>query len=339
MHFNQEIFEKEERFYTKEFNFSYSSLNKLLYSPRKFHKEYILGEREELIEAYLIEGKVIHALLLEDGSFDDTFILSPSKIPNYGTGERIVIDTLFARLKPTFTEDVIYNLDQFQNEILEILKDIPLHQKLKTDAQRIEKIVTEGNISYFEFLQTKKDKTLIDSELLDKCTRLVEEVKKNEVICNLLALGRGNTDTFAVYNELPLTASLELYPFGIKGVIDNLVVDVEAKKVYINDIKTTSKSLMDFKESVDYYNYWLQAGMYNKLIANFLSEVIDPSWIIEIRFIVIDKYGGVYPFKVSEQTMTDWYIATEDVLNRAKWHYTERNFDLPMELAKGEINL
>ena len=33
---------KEKEFYAKDFNFSYSSLNKLLFSPSLFYKDYIL---------------------------------------------------------------------------------------------------------------------------------------------------------------------------------------------------------------------------------------------------------------------------------------------------------
>ena len=340
MTINPEIIEKIERFYAKKFNFSYSSLNKLLYSPKKFFKEYVLDEREELLESYLVEGKLIHALLLDDESFDDQFILSPSKIPTHGTGERTVLDKLYNIVKDNLVKDhVVHTLAAYEKEILEILKDINLHQKLKTDEQRIDKIITESNTSYFEFLQIKKNRLIIDSELLDKCTRMVEEVKKNEEICNLLGLGRSNTDVYAVYNEIPIEAPIEDHPFGLKGIIDNLVVDVTNKKVYINDIKTTSKALMDFKESVDYYKYWLQAGIYNKLILYFLSEVLDETWTIETRFIVIDKYGSVYPFKVTDETLAKWYYDTDTVIQKALWHYDSRNYDLPMELAIGEITL
>ena len=50
----------EEAFYAKEYNFSYSSLNKLLFSPKVFYKQYVLKQREEKMESYLIDGKVVH---------------------------------------------------------------------------------------------------------------------------------------------------------------------------------------------------------------------------------------------------------------------------------------
>ena len=50
--------QKEKEFYDKEFSFSYSSLNKLLFSPSLFYKDYILKEREIKTDRHLIEGKL-----------------------------------------------------------------------------------------------------------------------------------------------------------------------------------------------------------------------------------------------------------------------------------------
>ena len=69
--------ELEDKFYEKEFNFSYSSLNKLLFSPSLFYKEYILKDREQKIEKHLIEGSAIHCLLFEPDNFKNKFIVLP----------------------------------------------------------------------------------------------------------------------------------------------------------------------------------------------------------------------------------------------------------------------
>ena len=61
-------------------------------------------------------------------------------------------------------------------------------------------------------------------------------------------------------------------PFDFHGTIDNMVVDLDAKKVYINDLKTSGKSLVNFEDSVEYYNYWLQATMYIRLAKTFLKR-------------------------------------------------------------------
>ena len=56
-------------FYEKKFYFSYSSLNKLLFSPRIFYKHYVLDQREDSTAQHLIEGSLLHCLLLEPQNF------------------------------------------------------------------------------------------------------------------------------------------------------------------------------------------------------------------------------------------------------------------------------
>ena len=74
--------QKEEEFYSKDFKFSYSSLNKLLFSPSLFYKDYILKDREIRTDKHLIEGKLIHCLLFEPDNLTEKFSIVPGKTPS-----------------------------------------------------------------------------------------------------------------------------------------------------------------------------------------------------------------------------------------------------------------
>jgi hypothetical protein len=325
----------EAEFFAKTFEFSYSGLNRLLYSPKLFYTYYILGQREERLDAHLIEGKVIHCLLLNNGSFDEQFLISPGNLP--GDNARMIIDRIYNQVKegPGL-------LENYSVEILEILKEINLHQKLKTNEQRLEKILTEQNVSYFEFLKTKGNKDLIDTETLERCTKGAEELRNNTKVRELLALDILATDDFGIYNEIALNSPQESteFPFGFKGILDNLTVDLKNKIVRINDLKTTSKTLGDFKESVEYYHYWLQAAIYIMLARWFLKDVIkSKDWKFIFHFIVLDKYNQVYPFEVQYTTMMEWDAKFALAVHQAKWHFESREFSLPYEFATGTIKL
>ena len=54
-----------EKFYQNKFYFSYSGLNKLLYSPAMFYNHYVLNQREDSKDAHLVGGSVLHCLLFE----------------------------------------------------------------------------------------------------------------------------------------------------------------------------------------------------------------------------------------------------------------------------------
>jgi len=111
--------------------------------------------------------------------------------------------------------------------------------------------------------------------------------------------------------------------------------------IFINDLKTTGKSIQDFPEAVEYYKYWIQAVIYTILASDkFLKDKPDAAeWKVQVTFIVIDKYNLVYPFQVSAETMSQWKSDFKNVLQIAKWHYTQKKYDLPFDLAVGNIKL
>ena len=82
-----------EKFYSETFYFSYSSINKLLFSPRWFYDHYILKMKEDSTDTHLVAGRVTHCLLLEPDNFDKQFVILPGKIPT--DSNRVIIDHIF----------------------------------------------------------------------------------------------------------------------------------------------------------------------------------------------------------------------------------------------------
>ena len=322
----------EEEFYSKPFYFSYSGLNRLLYSPKLFHSHYILQQREEKLDSYLIEGKVIHCLLLDSENFEKQFVVSPLSLPS--DNPKIVVDRVFRHAQETNSLD--QELRSFELQILDILKEINLYQSLKTDGQRIEKLITDQTVSYFDFLKQKGKKDVLDTETYSRCLESVQILRQNPEVVEALDLYRNSGGT--VYSEHPIQIDLPGYPFGLKGIIDNFIVDESNKTIVINDLKTTGKTVAEFAETVEYYNYWLQAAIYKKLIIGQLK--VDGSWKVKFNFIVIDKYKQTYVFPVSDETMNKWYLTgLSNTLAKAKYHYEKRDFSLPYDMLTTKIVL
>ena len=322
----------EEEFYSKPFNFSYSGLNRLLFSPKLFYSHYVLQQREEKLDSYLLEGKVIHCLLLDGDNFDKQFVVSPVSLPS--DNPKIVVDKVFRYAQETNSLD--QELRSFELQILDILKEINLYQSLKTDEQRVEKMITDQTVSYFDFLKQKGSKDVIDTEMYNRCLESVQILRQNEDVVRALDLYRNSGGT--VYSEHPIQIDLPGYPFGLKGIIDNFIVNETNKTIVINDLKTTGKTVAEFAETVDYYNYWLQAAIYKKLVTGKFA--IDGSWKVEFNFIVIDKYKQTYVFAVSDETMNRWYLTgLSNSLTKAKYHYEKRDFSLPYDMLTSKIVL
>ena len=107
----------------------------------------------------------------------------------------------------------------------------------------------------------------------------------------------------------------------------------------INDFKTTGKSLKDFSDSVEYWNYWLQAAIYDKLVREFLANFINDETQVSFNFIVFDRYDQLYSFPVTGITFNDWKERCSSTLMQANYHYVEKEFNLPYAFAKGNIKL
>ena len=327
-----------EKFYQKKFYFSYSGLNKLLYSPAIFYNHYVLNQREDSTDPHLVGGRVLHCLLFEPEKYDDQFMSLPGKLPT--DSQRKIIDNIF-RIHLGYGNNSLL-LEDYSTDILTQLLTANLYQSLKTDAQRLEKILTDENKEYFEFLKQSLDKTVVDQPTLDGCKASVEILKSNKEVRALLGLDKlEEDDHIEIHNELHIKVDHAQLPFGFHGVLDNVVIDNEAKVIFINDLKTTGKSIQDFPDAVEYYKYWIQAVIYLILATDkFLKDKPDAdTWQVQVTFIVIDKYNLVYPFQVSAETMLEWRSNFKTVIQTAVWHYNNKRYDLPYDLAIGNVKL
>ena len=324
-----------DNFYKKEFNFSYSSINKLLFSPRMFYNHYVLKQKEDSTDSHLVIGRVLHCLLLEPANFDNQFAVMTSKIPS--ENNKKIIDNIFRNY--LVNQNNTLTLEDYSKDILTHLLTINLHQSLKTDQQRLDKILTDENNEYFEFLKLSLGKTVIDQTILHDCKISLHVIKANDDVRALLQLDKiQEDDEIEVYNELIVSMSDKNLPFGFKGVLDNVVVDHNSKTIFINDLKTSGKSIQDFPESVDYYKYWIQGIIYVMLASEkFLKDKQD--WNVQLTFIVIDKYNQVYPYQVSSESLNKWKIDFEKIVTQIRWHYDNKQYDLPYDLALGNVKL
>ena len=324
--------QKEEEFYSKPLNFSYSSLNRLLFSPSLFYKDYILKDREIRTDKHLIEGKLVHCLVFQPEKINDFFSIVPGKVPSDSV-KKVLKDV-------TLHTDTLVLTDVDDFVILDSLKEANLYQSLKTDEQRIAKVKTQDHENYYEFICTT-GKDVIDNDTLMRCQDQANIIKQSPEVMELFSQGATDfeLDTLEVFKEKPLECKLQNYKFGLKGILDYYIMDHDKKVFHIVDLKTTSKTISDFTDSVDYYNYWLQAAIYTTLVLNNHQAAKDGNYKILFTFVVIDKYNQVYPFSVSEKTMNDWAMGLDGVLAAGDYHYTNRNYSLPYEFLTDNVVL
>lgn len=326
----------EDEFYAKEFKFSYSSLSKLLYGPALFYRQYILKEKPPEQSKSMLEGSIIHCLLLNPEMFEEQYVIAQTTVPSDNVKE--IIEKVFSIYQNQ--EDPLKDeLVMYQDEILAELVNMNLYQKM-SDVVKLGKVVNETGIEYFSFLKNAKGKKVIDTETYSRCVDIVEMVRKHEV-SRLMGLHSQDDEKNDVLTEVEIQMELDDFPFGLQGHLDNVYIDHQNKTVYVNDLKTSTRTLEEFPQSVADYNYWVQAALYMRLVTKVLGATIKDSsdYRFVFNFIVVDKYNQIYAFEVSEDTMTDWQIDLQKKLHEAKYHYESRDYGLPYKFVKSKVML
>lgn len=320
-----------EIFNKGDFEFSYSSLNRLLFSPQLFYKEYILKEREIRMEKHLIEGSLTHLLLLEPLKFDDVYIISPSKTPSAA---------LQMVLKNVLNVNGPGELKDYTDDILDSLVNVNLYQSVKDDEKKLAKVLSIENQTFYDFISTS-DKTIIDQEAYDRCVVRVQLIKDNKDVIALfdnVVSTDFELDQVEIYNEQFLSCETKDYKFGLKGYVDRYTVDHDKEEINIIDLKTTGKSISDFEDSIEFYNYWMQAAIYKKLVLSEMPETAK-YYNLTYRFVVIDKYNQVYVFLVTDKTMTMWENRLKTTLDVAEYHCINNRYDLPYKFLTQTVTL
>ena len=177
---------------------------------------------------------------------------------------------------------------------------------------------------------------LIDQDTYDFCKNAVDLIKTNKTVSDLIGCDLNDFDNKEVYNEIPLTVEYADAPFGLKGIIDNLVIDHDKKTIFVNDIKTTSKDLKDFKETIEFYSYWLQAVIYCTMVATRYRELLDSGYELKFHFVVIDRAFQTYPFYVTEPTLNSWLTRMKTVLESDNVPAVNKSCEKCMYLTAGK---
>lgn len=322
---------KEEAFFSQFFMMSYSGLNRLLYSPALFYNHYVLGQREDTLDKNMIEGKLIHCLLLDPENFDKEFVLASTDVPS--DNPKQLLHQLYAHHKE-LSKDNLHSLELsgYSEMILDILRDMNLYQSLKTDAQRLEKIVNPKHESYWEYLNKAEGRVIVDDDMYNFAKSVVEKIQRNATVMEVMGFFGDSFNGVSKVNEVELTMFPEDLPFGLRGFIDNMVFDPLNKEIRINDLKKTAKDIGSFRDSIDYYRYWMQAAIYVKMVRDiYLSQPAYQDWNVTFRFVVVDPYMQIAPIRISDETMVQWVSDTEAQLQRAAYHFEKRSFELPYD--------
>tara|TARA_R110000765_G_scaffold186117_1_gene291749 strand:- start:2523 stop:3563 length:1041 start_codon:yes stop_codon:yes gene_type:complete len=311
---------------------SHSSLSALKISPQYFVK-YKNKELNKSNKGFDL-GSAIHCYILEQDQFATRYIVAD--IPVVGGMMGIFLDAIIEN--EVFINSTVYDNTEDTpaefviNSIDELYESCYKKAGFKTPlAGVIKKLEKEENQNYLDFLRKAKGKIILsadDYEIVQHCTASVASHAVAGNICNTSELNNSEA-------EKEISWTYKGYPYIIKSIIDNLILDKEKKLVTIVDLKTTAKSVYNFIGAYSSYGYYRQLAIYKLAVIAYLEKLGEDPLLYDLKsYIVTVQTTGLFECVVYEPDSLDLSIAIdefESLLNRFKWHQDHNHWDYPME--------
>lgn len=246
-------------------------------------------------------------------------------------------------------------------------KGLSLHEAMEKASQKadyyngkltskiIKKVITIGLDYYLrkchgEFTENGKEVIVLPSKNLETAKACIKSVNRNYEIQHII--GPSIFDEKDFFNEIALFTDIEVtFPNGevqkvpFKGKLDSVVIDNEKKRVYLNDVKTTSRSVDIFMDRVidgEVYNgtitmhhYYRQLACYLVMLQMYIRQVLHKEdYTYECNFFVVETTGTHQSkrFKVSQGYIDAGMKEFKDLICRVAYHLKygfDKEFSFP----------
>jgi hypothetical protein len=189
---------------------------------------------------------------------------------------------------------------------------------------------------YYDALIASEGKTVISWEMNTECTAVVKALKENEFTGKYF----NNMAPEDVEIKDQLIIFFTVMGKKCKAMLDKVVVSHGARKIYPIDLKTTGKSVKQFKASFVFWRYYIQAAFYTEAVTQWAAEYYPEYTVEPFEFIVAEmaNYNPPMIYTVSEQDLLvgrfggeDFYgnpiKGYEQLMNDLQWHTKNDQWD------------
>jgi hypothetical protein len=167
-------------------------------------------------------------------------------------------------------------------------KEVGFWKDPKWDKRRYQEVLKTGNIDLYYAALLNSDKTILDTATYNDVIACVRALRESPSTCHYFA---DNDEMSSIRRYYQLKFRSDADGVGYRCMMDLVVVDYEAKKIYPIDLKTSSKKEWHFEDSFLTWNYMIQARLYWRILRdNLLKDDYFKDFILEdYRFIVINR--------------------------------------------------
>ena len=305
---------------------SFSKLSLFSKDPSLFRAKYITKTLKETKSNALNMGSLVDLLLFSRIKFHDFYVIGDEPIVSGKMGDFI---KSYANLKALQDINIPFEMSLIKEQDMDLLQCAYKDAAFKIGFDGVFEDFTKEskNQEYFVYLYNKAfgvSKTYISDQ----------EYVTAEAIGKALKTNKFTKDWFEMPGESQKEISWlhEQSTIPFLSILDSLKIDDLNKIIYIDDVKTTGKKLINFHESIEEYRYDWQAALYKKAIEYLINTGSLPKdYKIVNRIIGIETYPP-YRSLIIEFTPRALYnadIEINKIVSNLIWHLDTGIWDFP----------
>lgn len=292
-----------------------SKLKKLLYGPKYFMKE-----EEDNKADYFIIGSAVDCILTHPEDFYDEFAVIDS-VNNTAPSIKKILEAVFEQAKASGLQDK--ELGDLEELIWASIQINEFQPKWKKET-RIEKIM--DGVSYYNQLKLSDGKLMLDSAMYDLVNKITNSIKSKPCCFPFSDFGEDELQTMnrikTIYFQKPIYFNYN--GVDCKALLDALVEYIDGSYT-IFDLKTTSKRVIDFRESFFKYRYDMQFAWYHAAVG--LNEHCQYFNIVEST----TDTGTPAAFYVNRDIVQEALEDIDNLMNDYKY-YLANGFEVDKEI-------
>ena len=298
-----------------------SDLGKLAVSPRWFH-DYKYGDADGISSSGFHKGSLFDCKLLTPDLFSERYILQPEDLITPSSGNQ-----------KTFCEIIIEEIKR-QTIGYEPTDELLMNAYSECYAEKDDKKILvkaralyddlKAHIDFTFEAEGKEIYTFSDSQTINQMHMAV----MGHPLARKLLVER--------HPKRQGLSQMMIF-FGFRGVncksmLDRVVIDFEEKIIYLIDVKTTSKPLVNFHEAVERYRYHRQQAYYSLALQAYLMKEGFPFEDFQMVNVwaVIQTTGAneCRIFPVPNDLIQSGMQEAIHLLDLYSWHDTHQQWDL-----------
>lgn len=266
-----------EKEYRKDLALSYSTLSR--YEREGFDNLEHLFDKIET-PSLTLGGLVDTIITGSKEEFDNLYYVSTSG--SIGEKEQQIVKMLFNAFKEVYASfsTIPYN------DVLDVVNSVEFQKNWRDDTRV--RVIRERCSYYYNLLSKAEGKTIIDINTYNTACAMVQALRNSFATKHYFADNKPDSPIQRYY-QLKFKNTFEGIAYRIMA--DLIVVDYENKKVIPVDLKTSSHTEWNFKDSFLTYNYMIQSRLYwrNIRAAMDKDDYFKDFTLENYKFIVVNK--------------------------------------------------